>query len=157
LWKLWCNYIATWNLKSEKLKFGCNNMQTWTTCGNKSIDLPVCINKPRVHMANFKKFKINYKGEGPYFLTHFVYFCFHFLMIRLWYYVLHCFVQFPFFCFQFKTKDERQCCKYFCSLKKHGDLKAHECYFVLLYIGEKMYNNIHFVWTHLVWKLYFVK
>jgi hypothetical protein len=34
-------------------------------------------------MVNFKKFKINYKGEGPYFFKHFVYFCFHCLMTQL--------------------------------------------------------------------------
>ncbi len=71
------------NLKFENFKFGWNNMQKQTTCGNKSIDLPLCIKEPHVHMANFKKFKINSKGEGPYFFKHFVYFCFHFLMIQL--------------------------------------------------------------------------
>jgi hypothetical protein len=110
-----------------------------------------------VHMANFKKFKINSKGEGPYFFKHFVYFCFHFLMIQLWYYVLHCFVQFLFFCFQFKTKDERQCCKSYCSLKNMETWTSMNVILFDYILGGKCDNNIHFVWTHLVWKLYFVK
>jgi hypothetical protein len=43
-------------------------------------------------------------------------------------------------------------------IRKHGSLKVHECCFVWLYIEKKCCeNNIHFVWTNLVWKPYLIK
>jgi hypothetical protein len=95
--------LETWNLKYEKLKFE-QDMQKQTTCGNKSIDLPLCINNLHVPMAIFKKFKMNYKGEGLYFLKHFVHISLRFFMIQLWCYMLHCFVSFCFFVFNLELK-----------------------------------------------------
>ncbi len=51
-----CNQILIWNLKFENMKFE-HETPKRVTCGNKLVDLPLCINNLHELMPIVKKFR----------------------------------------------------------------------------------------------------